>query len=65
MQVECCVCRKWKDHENQRRWFTPTLKQRRDYHFSLHHRLSHSYCPHCHVMTLEQIRQTKKGVIIC
>ena len=47
MQVECCICRDWRDKENKKLWFTPTAKQRREHYFAPHHNFSHGYCPHC------------------
>lgn len=52
MQVECCVCRDWKD-KSTHKWITPSVHARRDYHFHSGSKLSHSICPECYFLQLK------------
>jgi hypothetical protein len=45
MQVECSVCRDWRD--NYGKFYTPTSHQRREYWFTHQKRISHGYCSVC------------------
>ena len=63
MQVECCICRDWRNHENPKVWFTPNTKRRREHHFSPQHRFSHTYCPHCFILQLRANGTTVKEVV--
>jgi hypothetical protein len=52
MQVECSICRDWKEKKSHK-WFTPTTKQRRGYFFSDNHKVSHGYCLVCSALDLK------------
>ena len=54
MITECCTCRNWRDKENPRIWYTPSVQERRDYYFKDGKKLSHSYCPPCNILNLER-----------
>jgi hypothetical protein len=51
-QVECCICKSWKDKTNSHRWYIPTAEERRELYFA-HKKLSHSYCLPCVILKSE------------
>jgi len=51
-QVECCICRDWKDKEKCK-WYTPSREQRQEYFFRERKKISHGYCPECYLITLK------------
>lgn len=52
-QVECCICKSWKDKEDSHRWYSPTAEERRGHYFA-HKRLSHGYCLPCFILKAER-----------
>jgi hypothetical protein len=45
LTIECSVCKDWKGEHN---FYTPTTKERREYHYQDHKKLSHGLCPECY-----------------
>jgi hypothetical protein len=62
MQIECCICRDWKDPDSKT-WFTPTPEQRRIHRFQLKRKFSHHYCPLCDIMNLQSEGVTDSQII--
>ena len=52
IQTECAICRDYQ-HLTDKKWYSPTPTQRREYHFHKV-KISHGYCPTCFILTLRE-----------
>jgi hypothetical protein len=61
IQIECCICRKWRDLFDHKNWVDVSSEERRRKHFESE-KLSHSYCPECHILNLREMGLTSKEI---
>lgn len=60
VQVECPVCKDWKDQISHK-WYTPATEKRRDHYFNTTKKtkFSHENCPPCYLRILKEEGVTK------
>jgi hypothetical protein len=61
VQIECCVCREWRDEAGN--WRAPTSEERRNSHYVTHQRISHHYCPACFILEMKRNGLTEDEIL--